>query len=147
MSTAPAEGRGGVSNPLSQLRRKGLKIAPDTSVIKDMGAETAEVQEEATPHTPVLGRHLPPDLEAAVLVEPEAPIPTVAAPAVLTPTPEPAKPADAKEAVGSTRQRASESATPGKQKISYLLPVDVVERLRNACPRVGSRATGPFSGS
>ncbi|WP_104182180.1 hypothetical protein [Arthrobacter sp. B0490] len=126
MSTAPAAGRGGAANPLAQLKsKKGLRKAPESSVVKDMGADVAAVDE--APEPPVLAA-APPVLES-VATQPEAPV--VLAPAVTAPD-EPAVTVEAPSAPDVPARPASKTATVEKKKMGVWIPAEVVERVRNA---------------
>lgn len=128
MSTAPAEGRGGAGNPLAQLKsKKGLRKAPETSVVKDMGADVSAAEDApeasaASSFVPVLEEV--PSLPAEPVLAPTVvaavqPVPVVQEPEMPVEVPAPA-------------QRASEAATVEKKKMGFWVSQDIVDRIRNA---------------
>lgn len=131
MSTAPAEGRGGAGNPLAQLKsKKGLRKAPETSVVKDMGADVSAAED--LPEAPAASAVAP-------VLEEVPPLPAEPAEAVLAPAvvaaPQPMPVAQEPEVpveVAAPAQRASEAATVEKKKMGFWVSEDIVDRIRNA---------------
>jgi hypothetical protein len=124
MSAAPAAGRGGTGNPLARLKsKKSLRKAPESSVVGDMGADVATVDEALEP--PVIAA-VPPVLDS-VAAQSETSV--VLAPAVTAPA-ELAVAVEAPSALDVPARLASGTATVEK-KMGVWIPAEVVERVRN----------------